>query len=84
MTDIAIGTEFGKLAVFMGDGDGSLNPYGRLWTLPTVNGQESWETNLRVYGVAAADVNQDGLAEVFVADMGVNPKSITIWLNRSR
>jgi len=37
-----------------------------------------------VDGIAAADMNGDGLSEVFVSDTGSSPKSIVLWLNTSR
>ena len=79
-TDIGVSSNLGEMIVFLGDGSGSFVHSGRTWTLPTVPGL--WPS--RVHGIAAADMNRDGLAEIFVGDIGANPMSLIVWLNTSR
>ena len=79
--DLAVSSNLGETIVFLGDGEGGFVNAGRTWTLPTVPG-ESFSS--RVHGLTATDINRDGLAEIFVGDIGANPMSLIVWLNTSR
>ena len=78
--DLAVGSNEGELVVMTGNPDQSINPPARSWFLPTTDG--SWPS--RVHGIAVADLNRDGLAEIFAGDMGINPMSLEVFLNTSR
>jgi hypothetical protein len=90
IADLAITSNQGELIVLTGKfvedpGEDdefyfSYNESSRSWLVPTVQG--FWSS--RVHGLAVADLNRDGLAEVFVGDIGVNPMSLIVWLNTSR
>ena len=80
LVDLAITSTAGELITLNGDGEDSFHAPSRSWFLSTVNG--FFES--RVHGLAVADLNRDGLSEVFVGDIGVNPQSLIVWLNKSR
>jgi hypothetical protein len=79
-TDLSVVSNQGELIVLMGDSEGEFAPHSRSWIVPTVSG--FWPS--RVHGLATADLNRDGLTEVFVGDIGINPMSLIVWLNTAR
>jgi len=78
--DLAPHTSKGKFTVFFGDGKGKLIDSERTWILVSAQNDDL----SRVHGVAAADLNRDGIAELFMGDTGLNPKRLVVFLNTSR
>jgi hypothetical protein len=78
--DIVAGSTKGEFIVFYGDDEGGLANAGRSWTLPSVSG--FWFS--RSHGLAVGDLNRDGMAEIFMGDLGNNPQALIVWLNQSR
>ncbi|MFB3066761.1 MAG: FG-GAP repeat domain-containing protein, partial [Planctomycetota bacterium] len=78
--DVAAASVTGEFQIFFGDGTGTWTNSGLSWTLPTVPGVFP----SRVHGIAAGDLNGDGLAEVWMGDIGAAPTALVIWNNVSR
>ena len=78
--DLVAGNALGEFIVLIGKADGSFEDAPGTWALQTI--PEAFETRIESIGVS--DVNNDGLAEVWIGDIGSAPTSLQIFLNESR
>ncbi|MHC4958615.1 MAG: FG-GAP repeat domain-containing protein, partial [Planctomycetota bacterium] len=82
LPDVALLRPQGKFTIWYGDGQGSLVDSGRSWTVNAV----SFDPFIKLIakGISAADLNGDGLMELFLSDTGYAPRNLVLWLNTSR
>jgi len=78
ITDLSLSQPEGRWTIWFGDGQGGFVDSGRSWTLITAD--PMWTRG----GIAAADMNADGMAELFMSDGGSNPVNVVLWVNTSR
>jgi hypothetical protein len=78
--DLAIGGSFGEFVTFFNDGNGKFIPSGRTFALATAPIPDK----SRTHGLAATDINHDGLVEIWMTDLGTAPTSLILWINESR
>ncbi|MGQ0612953.1 MAG: IPT/TIG domain-containing protein [Planctomycetaceae bacterium] len=78
--DIAVTDRDGEFMILLGDGKGSFREVPRTWHLVTVL---TYYLE-RVRGMDVADINGDGLAEVWMGDLGSTPLNLSLFLNQSR
>ena len=78
ITDLSLSQPEGRWTIWFGDGQGGFVDSGRSWTLITAD--PMWVRG----GIAAADMNADGMAELFMSDGGSNPVNVVLWVNTSR
>ncbi len=80
IADIATINDRGEILFHYGDGAGRYFTVDRSWhylTSPTL-------FFAPVQGIDLGDINRDGLAELWLCDLGGPPFNIALWLNRSR
>jgi len=78
ITDLSLSSPEGRWTIWVGDDAGGFVDSGRSWTL--ITGEPLWVRG----GIAAADMNADGMAELFMSDGGSNPVNVVLWVNTSR
>jgi hypothetical protein len=78
VTDLSLSQPEGRWTIWLGDGAGGFVDSGRSWTLTTA--EPLWTRG----GIAAADMNGDGMAELFMSDGGSWPVNVVLWVNTSR
>ncbi|MHC4160986.1 MAG: IPT/TIG domain-containing protein [Planctomycetota bacterium] len=78
VTDLALSRPKGRWTIWLGDGAGGFVDSGRSWTLDTIDPLD------KLGGIAAADMNADGMAELFMSDGGSSPVNMVLWVNTSR
>ncbi|MHC5050132.1 MAG: IPT/TIG domain-containing protein, partial [Planctomycetota bacterium] len=78
ITDLSLSQPEGRWTIWFGDGLGGFVDSGRSWTLTTA--EPLWTRG----GIAAADMNADGMAELFMSDGGSSPVNVVLWVNTSR
>ena len=77
--DLALARQSGEFTISFGDGMTGFVSSGRSWQLSAaISG------GLSGGGIAAADLNRDGLAEIFQSDKGTFPRNLVFWNNASR
>jgi len=76
----AVGRSNAEWSVLFGDGKGGLEPGDRSFQLPS--GRNALK--IGTAAVAAADMNGDGLADVFMVENGLEPPNLVLWNNTSR
>ena len=80
LPDVAVANRIGEFILLLGKSDGTFESVGRTWQLVSV--PENFSS--RVHGIDAGDINGDGLAEVWIGDIGSAPTSLCIFNNISR
>ena len=80
IVDLVAGNTLGKFFVLIGSKDGTFTDGAQSWFLPII--PESFPTRMENIGVA--DLNGDGLGEIWIGDIGSAPTSLQIFLNTSR
>ena len=80
IVDLVAGNTLGEFFVLIGATDGSFTDGPKSWFLPTI--PESFST--RIENIGVADMNNDGIAEIFIGDIGSAPTSLQLFLNTSR
>jgi len=78
--DLVVSDRDGEFLILLGDGKGDFRDVGRSWHLVSVLGYYLE----RVRGLDVADINGDGLAEIWIGDLGSTPFNVSLFLNRSR
>jgi len=76
----AVGRSNAEWYVLFGDGKGGLEPGDRSFQL--LSGRNALK--IGTAAVAAADMNGDGLADVFMVENGLEPPNLVLWNNTSR
>ena len=78
--DLVAANTLGEFFILIGKPDGSFEDASGSWFLPTI--PESFDT--RIENIGIADLNNDGLGEIWIGDIGSAPTSLQIFLNESR
>ncbi|MGH7163797.1 MAG: FG-GAP-like repeat-containing protein, partial [Planctomycetota bacterium] len=78
--DLAISSNDGEFVVYFGDGAGGFVDAGRSWSLVSL--PQTFES--RTHGLDAGDLNRDGMAEIWMGDVGIKPGNLALWNNASR
>ncbi|MEE8106266.1 MAG: IPT/TIG domain-containing protein [Planctomycetota bacterium] len=78
--DVAVADNDGEFLIFWNDGNGVFERSGKSFQLNTVADDGS----SRIHGISVADINRDGMAEVWMGDIGSAPTSLVIMTNISR
>jgi len=78
--DVVVTSFTGEFVILRGDGAGGFHLVNRSWQLLMSEGPY----DVDLFGLEAADLNGDGLAEVLQGDMGGPPFSLAVWINASR
>ena len=78
--DLVAGNTLGEFFVLIGEKDGSFTDGAQSWFLPNISGTFS----TRIENIAVADINGDGLGEIWIGDIGSAPTSLQLYLNTSR
>jgi len=85
-TDLVIARAAGQFTVYYGDPtavdpNDHFIPSGRAWTQLSAEDRSGTDV---LWGVALADINGDGLDEIWTSDTGVLPREMALWSNTSR
>ncbi|MHC4452105.1 MAG: hypothetical protein ACYS0E_18515, partial [Planctomycetota bacterium] len=80
IVDLVAGNTLGEFFVLIGSSDGTFTDGPISWFLPTISGTFS----TRVENMGIADINGDGLGEIWIGDIGSAPTSLQLFLNISR
>ncbi|MHC4953299.1 MAG: IPT/TIG domain-containing protein [Planctomycetota bacterium] len=80
VVDMVAGNTLGEFFLLIGAKDGTFVDGANSWFLPSI--PESFPT--RIENIGIADLNGDGLGEIWVGDIGSAPTSLQIFLNISR
>jgi len=80
IVDLVAGNTLGEFFVLIGSSNGTFQDGAISWFLPTIPGTFS----TRIENMGIADLNGDGLGEIWIGDIGSAPTSLQLFLNISR
>ncbi|MHC4940772.1 MAG: IPT/TIG domain-containing protein [Planctomycetota bacterium] len=80
IVDLSVANTLGEFFVLIGSKDGTFAETSTSWFLPTI--PETFDTRIENMGIA--DINGDGIGEIWIGDIGSAPTSLQLFLNISR